>query len=165
MSKSALRFPTPILHLLPYACEVRETKYVMKCITQSLVACFAMGISAGCRTATNTYERAAPQAVSSAVSISKVIGDESLVRTIQMTGVVQSTVSGNLRKMQATVENLDSKVRTLNYKIEWIDDSGMAIDSANEGWKTIQLQGRESQSIQSVAVSPKAVDFRLKLRG
>lgn len=165
MSKSAPRFPTPTSLLLHCAFEVRENNYVMNCITQSLVACFSMVIIAGCRTATNTYEQAAPQAVSSAVSISKVIGDESLLRSIQMTSVVQSTVSGNLRKMQATVENLDSKVRTLNYKIEWIDDSGMAIDSANEGWRTIQLQGRESQSIQSVAVSPKAVDFRLKLRG
>ena len=142
-----------------------ETNVFMKHITRSLVACFAIGIIAGCGTASNTYERAAPQAVSSAVSVSKIIGDEGLARTIQMTGVVQSTVSGNLRKMQATVENLDTKVRTLNYKIEWIDDSGMAIDYANEGWNTIQLQGRESQSIQSVAVSPKAVDFRFKLRG
>ena len=137
----------------------------MKSLTQYLAACIVIGTIAGCSTATNTYERSLPQAVSSVVPVSKVIGDERLGRTIKVTGIVQSTVSGNLLKMQATVENLDTKLRTLNYKIEWIDNSGIAIDSANEGWKTIQLQGRESQSIQSVAVSPQAVDFRLNLRG
>ena len=127
--------------------------------------CLAVGFVAGCTTATNTYERAAPQAAASSVAVSKVIGDESLGRVFQVTGVVQSTVSGNLLKVQATVENLEAKLKTLNYKIEWIDNTGMSVESPNEGWKTIQLQGRESQTIQSVALTPRAVDFRLKLRG
>lgn len=127
--------------------------------------CLALGFVAGCTTATNTYERVAPQAAASNVPVSKVIGDESLGRVFQVTGVVQSTVSGNLLKVQATVENLETKLKTLNYKIEWIDNTGMSVDSANEGWRTIQLQGRESQTIQSVAVTPRAVDFRIKLRG
>ncbi len=124
-----------------------------------------VGFVAGCTTATNTYERAAPQAASVNVPVSKVIGDEKLGQVFQITGMVQSAVSGDLLKVQATVENLERGLRTLNYKFEWVDNTGMAIDSPNEGWKTIQLQGRESQAIQSVAVSPRAVDFRLKLRG
>jgi uncharacterized protein YcfL len=132
--------------------------------TASLVA-FAAVLLSGCAVGTNTYERAAPQAAGAVVPVSKVIGDESLERVFRVTGVLQTKVSGNLLKVQATVENLESKLKTLNYKIEWVDDAGMSIDSANEGWKTIQLQGRESQTIQSVAVSPRAVDFRIKLRG
>ena len=127
--------------------------------------CLIAGFIAGCTTATNTYERSAPQAHIADVPFSKIIGDESLGRIFQVTGINQSTVSGNLLKVQATVENIDTKIRTLNYKIEWIDDSGMSIESTNEAWKSIQLQGRESQTIQSVAINPKAVDFRIKLRG
>jgi uncharacterized protein YcfL len=137
----------------------------MKAILTPSLVCLAVGLVAGCTTATNTYERAAPQAAASSVPLSKVIGDESLERTFRVTSVAQSTVSGNLLKVQATVENLETKMRTLNYKFEWVDNTGMSIDSPNEGWKTIQLQGREAQTIQSVAVSPRAVDFRLKLRG
>ncbi len=127
--------------------------------------CLIAGFIAGCTTATNTYERSAPRANIVGVPFTKIIGDESLGRIFQVTGINQSTVSGNLLKVQATVENIDTKIRTLNYKIEWIDDSGMSIESVNEAWKSIQLQGRESQTIQSVAINPKAVDFRIKLRG
>jgi uncharacterized protein YcfL len=40
----------------------------------------------------------------------------------------------------------------------------MAVDSPNETWKAILLQGRETQTISTVAITPKAVDFRLKFR-
>jgi uncharacterized protein YcfL len=76
----------------------------------------------------------------------------------------QATVSGNLLKVQATVENLKNKLRTLNYKFEWVDANGMAVDSPNETWKAILLQGRETQTISTVAITPQAVDFRLKFR-
>jgi uncharacterized protein YcfL len=137
----------------------------MKIKLQIAFVCLVTGFIAGCTTATNTYERSAPLASPTGVPVSKIIGDESLGRTFQITGINQTTVSGNLLKMQATVENLETRIRTLNYKIEWIDDTGMSIDSTNETWKSIQLQGRESQTIQSVAINPRAVDFRIKLRG
>jgi hypothetical protein len=40
----------------------------------------------------------------------------------------------------------------------------MAVNSANETWKSLPLQGRETTTISTVAVSPKAVDFKLKFR-
>ena len=40
----------------------------------------------------------------------------------------------------------------------------MALDSANETWKTLVLQGRETTTISTVSVSPRAVDFKLKFR-
>ena len=81
-----------------------------------------------------------------------------------MVSINQGTVSGNLLKIQATVENLKSSLRTLNYKFEWVDADGMAVDSPNETWKAIQFQGRETQTISTVAITPRAVDFRLKFR-
>ena len=62
------------------------------------------------------------------------------------------------------MENLKNSYRTLNYKFEWIDVDGMAIDSPNETWKTISLQGRETGTISTVSINPRAVDFRLKFR-
>jgi uncharacterized protein YcfL len=98
------------------------------------------------------------------VADKRVITDNTLAGTFRVVSINQATVSGNLLKVQATVENLKSKLRTLNYKFEWIDESGMAVGSPNEGWKTIQLQGRETTTISTVAVTPRAVDFRLKFR-
>jgi uncharacterized protein YcfL len=117
-----------------------------------------------CATNVNTYERAESQAAPSYVADKRIITDNTLAGTFRVSAINQATVSGNLLKVQATVENLKNKLRTLNYKFEWVDESGMAVDSPNETWKAIQLQGRETQTISTVAVSPRAVDFRLKFR-
>jgi uncharacterized protein YcfL len=118
----------------------------------------------GCATNVNTYERAESQAAPSYVADKRVITDNTLAGTFQVESINQATVSGNLLKVQATVRNLKNNLRTLNYKFEWVDESGMAVDSPNETWKAIQLQGRETQTISTVAVTPRAVDFRLKFR-
>ena len=127
------------------------------------IALMALGLLAGCSNV-NTYERAESLATPNYVADKRVITDNTLAGTFRVVSINQATVSGNLLKVQATVENLKSKLRTLNYKFEWIDEDGMAVGSPNEGWKTIQLQGRETTTISTVAVSPRAVDFRLKFR-
>lgn len=130
-------------------------------------ALFATGLAlvlTGCSTNVNTYERADAQAAPNYVADKRVITDNTLAGTFRVVAINQATVSGNLLKVQATVENLKNKLRTLNYKFEWVDAGGMAVDSPNETWKAIQLQGRETQTISTVAITPRAVDFRLKFR-
>lgn len=119
---------------------------------------------AGCATNVNTYERAQSQAAPNYVADQRVITDNTLAGTFRVVAINQATVSGNLLKVQATIENLKNNLRTLNYKFEWVDQDGMAVSSPNETWKSIQLQGRETTTISTVAVTPRAVDFRLKLR-
>lgn len=121
-------------------------------------------IFAGCATNVNSYERADSMASPSYVPDRRVITDESLSRKFQVVSINQATVSGNLLKVQATIANLKNNLRTLNYKFEWVDQDGMAVDSPNETWKAIMFQGRETKTVSTVAISPRAVDFRLKLR-
>ena len=131
----------------------------------SLLALGTLLFVAGCsNTNVNTYERAESKATPSYVADKRVITDQTLEGTIRVVSINQATVSGNLLKIQATVENLRNSVRTVNYKFEWIAQDGMAIDSPNETWKTLMLQGRETTTISTVAVSPRAVDFKLKFR-
>ena len=118
----------------------------------------------GCANNVNTYERAESQAAPSYVADKRVITDNTLAGKLRVVSINQATVSGNLLKIQATVENMSNSLRTFNYKFEWIDQDGMALDSANETWKSLPLQGRESTTISTVAVSPRAVDFKLKFR-
>lgn len=117
----------------------------------------------GCQNV-NTYENAESRATPTYVADKRVITDNTLAGKLRVVSVNQATVSGNLLKIQATVENLSSKARTFNYKFEWIDQDGMAVNSPNEVWKALNLQGRETSTISTVAISPKAVDFKLKFR-
>ena len=132
----------------------------------SSVAAALLGLTllAGCATNVNTVERAQPQAAPSYVADKRVITDNTLAGKFRVVSVNQATVSGNLLKVQATIENLKNSVQTLNYKFEWVDESGMAVSSPNETWKTVRLQGRETTTISTVAITPRAVDFTLKLR-
>jgi uncharacterized protein YcfL len=127
------------------------------------LAALALAALTGCATNVNTVERASPQATPDYIDDKRVVTDNSLARTVRVVSVNQSTVSSNLLKVQATVENLKSNPRTIRYKFEWTDQSGMAVGSPNETWKTIILQGRETTTISTVAVNPRAVDFTLKL--
>jgi uncharacterized protein YcfL len=126
------------------------------------IATLAM-LLGGCQNV-NTYENAESHATPTYVADKRVITDNSLAGTVRVLSINQATVSGNLLKIQATVENLKSSLRTINYKFEWVDQDGMSVNSPNETWKSLQLQGRETQTISTVAVSPKAVDFKLKFR-
>ncbi len=132
-------------------------------VTGSLFVAGLVLLLTGC-TNVNTYERAQSQATPNYVADKRVITDNTLAGTFRVVSINQGTVSGNLLKIQATVENLKSSLRTLNYKFEWVDAEGMAVDSPNETWKAIQFQGRETQTISTVAITPRAVDFRLKFR-
>jgi uncharacterized protein YcfL len=117
----------------------------------------------GCQNV-NTYENAESRATPNYVADKRVITDNTLAGAVRVVSINQATVSGNLLKIQATVENLKSSPRTVNYKFEWCDQDGMAVNSPNEVWKALPLQGRESTTISTVAISPKAVDFKLKFR-
>ena len=59
----------------------------------------------GCATNVNTYERAESQASPNYVADKRVITDNTLAGTFRVVSINQGTVSGNLLKIQATVES------------------------------------------------------------
>ena len=130
----------------------------------SLLLLPAVLLLAGCGTTVNTVSRADSLAAPSMIADRRVITDNSLAGMVRVVSVNEATVSGNLLKIQATIENLKRSTKTLNYKFEWVDENGMAIDSPNETWKQIRLQPRETTTISTVAITPRAVDFNLKLK-
>ncbi len=135
----------------------------MKTLASSLPVVALALLFGGCQNV-NTYENAESRATPNYVADKRVITDNTLAGAVRVVSINQATVSGNLLKIQATVENLKSSARTVNYKFEWFDQDGMAVNSPNEVWKSLPLQGRETTTISTVAITPKAVDFKLKFR-
>ena len=128
-----------------------------------VLAAGLLAVLSGCATNVNTVERAQPMAATNYISDKRVVTDNTLARTVRVDAINQTIVSGNLIKIQATLENLKNDLRSVRYKFEWIDKDGMAVNGPTEGWRVLQLQGRETVNIATVAVSPRAVDFVLKL--
>lgn len=127
----------------------------------AISACLLLALT-GCNTV-NTVERSAPEARPGFVEDKRVETDRSLTRNLVIQSINESTVSGDLLKIQVTLENTSRSVRSFNYKFEWIAEDGMEVRSVISGWRSVELAGREVKSISGVATSPAAVDFRLKL--
>ena len=135
----------------------------MKLLVAS-AALVAAILATGCATSVNTVSRAQPQATPNYVADQRVITDSSLGRKVGIVSVNDAKVSGDLLKIQVTLENKSSKIQAFTYKFDWIGQDGMELSGPIGGWKQIQLEGREVRAVSAIATSPNAVDFRLKLR-
>jgi uncharacterized protein YcfL len=125
----------------------------------------ALGLlAAGCAHSVNTVSRAEPQATPSYVNDQRVVTDSTLGRKVAIVSVNETKVSGNLLKIQVTLENRSSKPQAFTYKFDWIGQDGMELSGPTGGWKQVQLQGREVRAVSAIAPTPNAADFRLKLR-
>jgi Predicted periplasmic lipoprotein len=129
-----------------------------------ITALAAALLASGCAHSVNTVSRAQPQATPNYVSDQRVITDSTLGRKVAIVSVNESKVSGNLLKIQVTLENLKSKPQAFTYKFDWIGQDGMELSSPTGGWKQVQLEGREVRAVSAIAPGPAAADFRLKLR-
>ena len=129
-----------------------------------LAALAGLALTAGCATNVNTVSRAETQATPTFVGDKRVITDASLGGLIRIVSVNESVVSGNLKKVQVVLENAKNNTRAISYKFEWTDQDGMATNSIVQSWQSLQFSGRETLTVSSTAISPKAVDFTLKLK-
>jgi uncharacterized protein YcfL len=135
----------------------------MKLLLATSAAALAL-LGSGCATSVNTVSRSESQATPSYVADQRVITDSSLGRKVAIVSVNEAKVSGDLLKIQVTLENRSTKPQAFTYKFDWIATDGMELSAPTGGWKQIQLEGRETRAVAAVATSTKAVDFRLKLR-
>ncbi len=135
----------------------------MKIVSSLPLLALVCGL-AGCATSVNTVSRATPEATPTYVADQRVITDATLARKIGIVSVNESRVSGDLLKIQVTLENRSSKPQAVTYVFDWIGADGMEQPSPVGGWKQIQLEGREVRAVSAVATRPSAADFRLKIR-
>jgi len=82
--------------------------------------------------------------------------------TIEATEVRCSVASGDLLKVDATLNNDSSKVKRISYKFRWIDREGMRAWE-EEVWKPLLMYENSNTVVTTVAPTNKAVDFRLIL--
>ncbi len=87
-----------------------------------------------------------------------------LARALEIVSVNQATVNEDLLKLQANVKNVNRNARRITYKIEWMDENGIVVNDSSNVWIPLRIRGGETAAIQSVATTPRAKDFRIKLQ-
>jgi uncharacterized protein YcfL len=73
---------------------------------------------------------------------------------------LRCTMTGDLLKIDANLNNDASDTRRIAYKFRWIDREGMRA-AEEEVWKPVLMYEKSNHPVTAVAPTPKAVDFRL----
>ena len=77
---------------------------------------------------------------------------------LQFTGLRMREQNG-LIQVQAVVSNNDTKPQTAYYRVQWLDDAGFQVWD-DEAWKPVMLHGAQKLTLQMVAPTTKARDFK-----
>lgn len=117
---------------------------------------------AGCKTV-NTTEPAQKSAQRAVIIDERVETDNSLAKKAAVLDVIEGRTAEGVLKIQVEVQNLKRKRKEINWKIEWVDEQGMLIQSQMTRWSRLSLAGNERGYISAIAPTPQATDFRLKL--
>ena len=134
----------------------------MKKVTLAL-ACVLMGtaVLSSCASV-NTVERETPVGTRHVITDKRVITDETLATKVNIIGVNDATTPGGFLQIQIEVLNESHSMQEFNYRVEWFDMNGMAINTLTSVWITRQIEEKESLTITAVAPTPTAKDFRVK---
>ncbi|HEV7302115.1 MAG TPA: YcfL family protein [Tepidisphaeraceae bacterium] len=116
----------------------------------------------GCKSV-NTTERAQPTYEADRIKAKNVVTDGYARDYAKVLDVRQSTVSGDIMKVQVEVRNDNLRPGNLDYKFEWFDESGMIVNSPSSTWQALEILKGETKSLSSVAPNSRAKDFRLKI--
>ena len=137
--------------------------------TWTIVALLAAALAAGCATKKGFekpgFAYGCPIGDAKASSMGDLVKlkvvTEGKRTTIEATEM-RCTMTGDLLKIDANLNNDSSRVKRIAYKFRWIDREGMRAWE-EESWKPLMLYENSNLLVNAVAPTPKAVDFRLIL--
>lgn len=90
------------------------------------------------------------------VTLSPDLGDAVWVTDVRLTSEPSTHYT-----LQANVANNTDFVVPVEYRVVWLDESGVEIPSVVSKWQPMSAAPREVVGLSATAPSPEAVDFRL----
>jgi uncharacterized protein YcfL len=137
--------------------------------TWTIVALLAAALAAGCATKKGFekpgFAYGCPLGDAKASSMDdlvklKVVSEGK--RTTILATEMRCTMTGDLLRIDANLNNDSSRVKRIAYKFRWIDREGMRAWE-EEVWKPLLMYENSNLTINAVSPTNKAVDFRLLL--
>ena len=71
---------------------------------------------------------------------------------------------GGLMQGSARIVSHSSKDQVIQYRFTWFDNQGVTVDSDAEGWQPIDIHGKQTVQVISVAPNSSAVRFKVYVR-
>ena len=75
-----------------------------------------------------------------------------------------SSKAGDMLLAQVTMHSKAGDTINLQYKFEWFDANGLALNASSATWKPLLIYGKETKTIQGLAPDPRGREYKLLLR-
>lgn len=89
---------------------------------------------------------------------------EDVRRDLYVTDVRCSKGNGEFYVFQANVVNNSRQELALEYKVQWLDRDGIAIDSIISGWQKASVAAKDIRGLKATAPRRDAADMRFYVR-
>ncbi len=89
---------------------------------------------------------------------------EDVRRDLYVTDVRCSKGNGEFYVFQANVVNNSRQELALEYKVQWLDRDGIAIDSIVSGWQKASVAAKDIRGLKATAPRRDAADMRFYVR-
>ena len=83
---------------------------------------------------------------------------------IEVTNVVERVSPRGFLEVQVEIYNHAKGRRIIDYRVEWLDDDGMVLDTIMTHWVSKSVMPGSSSSFRVIAPSRLATDFRINTR-
>jgi len=83
---------------------------------------------------------------------------------IEITEAVTKRNDAAFLELHVSGYNRSYKTKRFRYRVEWLDESGLLIQSKTSVWLPASAMGKSPFSLKAVAPRPKAVNFRMDTR-
>jgi len=83
---------------------------------------------------------------------------------IEITEAVTRRNKAGILELYVSGFNRSYKTRRFKYRVEWLDENGLLIQTKTSVWLRMSAMGKSPFSFKVVAPTPKAVNFRMDTR-
>ena len=83
---------------------------------------------------------------------------------IEITNAVTMRNEAGLLELHVTGFNRSYDTKRFRYRVEWLDENGLLIETKTSVWLPMSAMGKSPFSFKVVAPRPKAVNFRMDTR-
>ena len=124
-------------------------------------ACGAALLLGGCGATMNAIEPAGTVAPRQMLSDTRISTDAALHNRLQSVGVNTSTGPSGFLTIQIEVQNTGWSAQTFTYRIEWLDENDMIINTPAAVAAPRSIEGGETLAVPATAPTDRAKTFRI----
>lgn len=82
---------------------------------------------------------------------------------VKVTNLLEKTAPNGFKQIAVVMTNTSSKPRTVFYRCEWYDETGMRVETSLTQWSEGRFAARDSKQFLFTAPNNRAKDFKVRI--